>query len=159
MRPKVHTEKHVIQQSLFTIASGAIANQIICAGKAVPTLVTDVREGATVSAVYIEMWITSDDTTLGTTVITVERLAGNATFMLVGQAAALNSYTNKKNILHTQQGLTGSNLQYPSAVIKGWIKIPKGKQRFSLNDSLILNIFAQSNGLTGCGFFLYKEQY
>ncbi len=79
--------------------------------------------------------------------------------MAAGDAAALNAYDNKKNIIYTQIGLISDNLTYPMNVIKGWFKIPKGKQRMGLNDRWNLNIFAQSNGITGCGMFIFKEQY
>ncbi len=160
MRPRVHTEKHIVQVSLATVASGAISARTIAFGVVTPTATnTDVREGSIISAVYIEMWLTSDDAGSSTAIVTLERRSGNMVAMLVGQSAALNSYVNKKNILHTFMGLVPTNVQYPMPAIKGWFKIPKGKQRFGINDLLVLNIHGQSNGLTLCGFFVYKEQY
>ncbi len=160
MRPTVNTEKHFKQDSLFTLASGAISNRNIAVAVVAPAGGnTDVRVGCTISAVYCEMWLTSDDTAQGSVICTLEKVPGNAADMSVGNAAALHSYANKKNILHTQMGLLGPNTQYPMAVVKGWFKIPKGKQRFGLGDQLHFNIFAQSNGVQGCGFFLFKEQY
>ncbi len=162
MRPIIHTKKHYVQESFFTILSGAIRNDIVVNAIAEPdvTKAEDVIEGAIISAVYFEMWLTSDDGTLGTTIVTVEKLPGLGAgpLMASGDAAALQFYDNKKNVFYTQMGLVGSNAQYPSNVIKGWVKIPKSKQRFGLEDRLVLNILAQSNGLTGCGFALYKEQ-
>ncbi len=105
------------------------------------------------------MWLTSDDTAAGTAIVTLEKVPAGATAMTAAQSAALNDYPNKKNILHTQMGLLGPNTQYPMAVVKGWFKIPKGKQRFGLKDILSLNIHGQSNGLAGCGFFIFKEQF
>ncbi len=160
MRPRVHTEKHFSQRSLFSVASGAITNQIVLTAVAVPSSAAHVREGAIISALYVEMWLSSDDAASGTAIVTLEKVQGaTSVLMTTGEAGALNDYDNKKNIFHTQMGLLPSNVNYPMAVIKGWLKIPKGKQRFGLNDRLILNIFAQSNGVSGCGFFLYKEQY
>ncbi len=160
MRPKVHTEKHFNQKSLFTVASGAILNQTILTAVAVPSAAVQVREGCTISAIYIEMWFTSDDVSQGSVIVTLEKVPGATTALIaVGQIAALNDYINKKNILHTQMGLIGPNTQYPMQIVKGWFKIPKSKQRFGLNDRLVFSIFGQSNGVQGCGFFLYKEQY
>ncbi len=160
MRPVVNTEKHVPQFSLFAIAAGAISNLALAAAVAVPSVAVHVREGAKISAVYVEMWVTSDDAAAGTVIFTLEKVPGTQTvLMTAAQSAVLNDYPNKKNILHTQMGLIGSNVQYPMAVIKGWIKVPKSKQRFGLNDRLHLNIHAQSNGIAACGFALYKEQY
>ncbi len=161
MRPQVNTEKHIVQQSLFAVASGAITNLNIGRAIAVPTAAaTDLREGCRISAVYIEMWLSSDDVASGTAIVTLEKTPGTQTvFMTAAQSAALNAYPNKKNILHTFMGLLPNNVDYPMAVIKGWFKIPKGKQRFGIDDRLILNIHGQSNGVAGCGFFLYKEQF
>ncbi len=159
MRPVVNTEKHFDQFSLFAIASGAINNHVIATAVAVPASASQIREGAKISAVYVEMWITGDDAVTGSGVITLEKLDGGKTLMSAGNSGALNDYVNKKNIFHTQMGLFPSNTQNPIAVIKGWFKIPKSKQRFGLGDRLLLNLFAQSDGITGCGFFLYKEQF
>ncbi len=161
MRPKVHIEKHILQRSLFTIAGGAITNVNVATTVADPAAasVTDVREGCTISAVYLEFWIQTDDTVLGATVVTLEKLPSATPAMIAADSAALNAYPNKKNILYTQQGLTPGNVTFPMNVIKGWFKIPKGKQRFGLGDRLFLNILAQANGLNVCGVVLYKEQY
>ncbi len=159
MRPRVHTEKHIIQNSLFTIASGAISNRLIGAAVAAPSTLQDVREGSTISAVYAEMWVITDDAASGTVIVTLEKISSGGPLMTAADSALLNDYPNKKNILYTQMGLIAPNVQYPTNVIKGWLKIPKGKQRFSLGDQLRLNIHAQSNGISACGFFIYKEQF
>lgn len=160
MRPVINTEKHIFQQSLTTVASGAIANiTIIDAIAAAPSAAQQVREGSKVSAIYLELWVTGDDAVQSTAIITLEKRSGTTTAMAVGQSAALNTYLNKKNILHTFMGLIPPNTQYPMATLKGWFKIPKGKQRFGLGDKLVLNVHGQSDGLQFCGFYLYKEQF
>ncbi len=159
MRPRVNTQKHIVQQSTFVVASGAISNRTISNAVAAPTGSNQVREGAIISAVYCEMWLTSDDATQGSSIVTLEKLPAGATAMAAGQSASLDTYTNKKNIFHTQMGLTPPNVQHPMAAVKGWFKIPKGKQRQGLGDVMYLNVHGQSNGLQACGFFLYKEQF
>ncbi len=162
MRPVVNTEKHYIQVSLSSIASGALLATKLIEAEQTPAAAApeEVREGAKISAVYIEMWIQTDDAALGSSIITIEKLSGAAdSNMAAGDSAALNSYDNKKNIFYTQMGLTPNNVTYPTMVVKGWFKIPKSKQRFGLQDRLMLNVHAQSNGLTICGFATFKEQY
>ncbi len=159
MRPTINTEKHYVQASLFAVASGAITKRNIVEAIETRTSDSHVRIGAVITSVYVEMWLTSDDTAAGTAIVTLEKVPAGATAMTAAQSAALNDYPNKKNILHTQMGLLGPNTQYPMAVVKGWFKIPKGKQRFGLKDILSLNIHGQSNGLAGCGFFIFKEQF
>ncbi len=138
-------------------------NDIIVDAKAAPdaAVFQEVKEGAKISAVYVELWITSDDAALGTTIWTLEKLPGLGAgpLMAAGDAAALQSYDNKKNIFHTQMGLVPGNVgAAPSMIVRGWFKIPKSKQRFGLEDRLVSNLFAQGNGLTGCGIAIYKEQ-
>ncbi len=159
MRPVINTEKHYLQVSLGTVASGAITAITLAQAVAAPTTLAQVREGAVISAIYIEMWITGDDAVQGTSIVTLEKLPGSATAMTTTESAALGAYDNKKNVFFTQMGLTPPNTQYPMASVKGWFKIPKGKQRFGLEDSLVLNIHGQSDGVTFCGFATYKEQY
>ncbi len=161
MRPTINTEKHVVQHSLFAVASGAITGLSIVFARASPVAAVpqDVREGSRISAVYVEMWLSSDDAASGTAIVTLERLPGGVVNMTAASSASLDAYVNKKNILHTFMGLLPSNVQYPMASIKGWIKIPKGKQRFGISDRLVLNVHGQSNGVSGCGFMIFKEQY
>ncbi len=150
----------MVQQSLAAVASGAITPITIAfAVAAHPATLTEVREGSKITAVYVEMWISSDDAAQGTAIVTLEKRTGNMTAMTAAQSGALNSYVNKKNILHTFMGLVPTNVQYPMSAIKGWVKIPKGKQRFGLQDILVLNVHGQSNGASFCGQFIYKEQY
>ncbi len=159
MKSPIHSTKHIVQNSLFAVASGAINNAtlITAVDVAAKNTVTEVEEGCLIKAIYVEFWFTGDDAVAGTGIFTLEKISSNGPSMTVAQAGALMDYPNKKNILFTQMGLMPPNTQYPMAVIKGWIKIPRGKQRFGLGDRLMLNMFAQSDGLTGCGFAIYKE--
>ncbi len=162
MRPVVNTEKHYLQVSLATVAAGAISNTKLIEAVAAPgaTEPDEVREGAKISAVYIEMWIQTDDAALGSSIVTIEKLSGAANDnMTAAESASLNSYDNKKNIFFTQMGLTPNNVTFPMASVKGWFKIPKSKQRFGLQDRLMINVHGQSNGLNFCGFAIFKEQY
>ncbi len=161
MRPVINTEKHIIQVSLSTIAAGAVTNFVFGTAVAVPTsALGDLREGCKISAIYLEMWIQTDDATLGSSIVTVEKVSGAVTtLMTAAESAALGSYDNKKNIFYTQMGLTPNNVSYPMASVRGWFKIPKSKQRFGLGDRIVVNIHAQSNGLNVCGFGTYKEQF
>ncbi len=161
MRPRVHAEKHIVQFSLAAVGAGAIINQLLVLGKqtVTSTVPAHVREGSTISAIYIEMWGTSDDAAAGTTIVTLEKLAGGLASMNTTDSGALNGYDNKKNVLHTFMGLLGPNVQVPMPLVRGWFKIPKGKQRFGIEDKLHLNIHGQSNGMSVCGFCIYKEQY
>ncbi len=161
MRPRINTVKHIVQDSLFTVAGGGITPRLQCQAVNVTAAnnPNEVREGAIISAVYLEYWVTSDDTNMSTVVVTLEKKNVNQTAMTVGASAALHSYDNKKNILAIHQGLFNANPGVAQSVFREWIKIPKSKQRFGLGDQLVINFFAQTIGLNACGFTLYKEQY
>ncbi len=159
VKPMVHSIKHYQQNSLFTIAAGAIANQDIVRAVAVLNInaAFEVLEGSSVKAVYIEFWLNTNDTTPGSNIVVVEKLVGGATPIAAGQIAALNSYVNKKNVLWTGMGLTNQNTSTAIPVLRQWIKIPKSKQRFGLDDRLQISFFAQTGTLKACGFATYKE--
>ncbi len=160
MRPTINTEKHIVNNSIGTVAASAINPLTIAFAVAThPATVSEVREGAKISAVYIEMWVTSGDGSQGSCIITLEKRTGNMVAMTTAQSAALGDYVNKKNVLHTFQGLLAPNTREPMAAIHGWFKIPKGKQRFGLQDILVLNIHGQGSAVNFCGFMVFKEQY
>lgn len=159
MRPRVNTEKHILQFSPTTVGLGAISNVLAVHAVAAPALSRDVREGAIVSAIYVEFWIHSDDAAAGSTVVTLEKVPALATPMTYAQSIVLNDYSNKKNILYTSQGLVPPNVQSGLPLIRGWFKIPKGKQRFGLGDKIIINISGISNGVVYCGHLQFKEQF
>ncbi len=159
VRPIIHSTKHYKQDSLFAVTGGTLVTKTIinAVDVAAKTSVNEVEEGASIKAVYLEYWITGDDAVQGTAIVTVEKLPAAASTMTAAQSALLQDYPNKKNVLHTFMGLMPPNTQYPSAVLKGWFKIPKGKQRFGLGDKLVVNFHGQSDGLSACGFAIYKE--
>ncbi len=160
VRPTVHSVKHFHQETLSTVASGAIGVRTLAHAVNVRSATdTDVAEGAQIKAVFIEMWVTTDDATQGSAVISLEKVQANNTAMAYGESLALHDYDNKRNIFYITQGLVPPNIQSGIPFLRGWFKIPKGKQRFALGDTLYLNITAPSNGLVLCGVILFKEYY
>ncbi len=159
MRPRVNTRKHIVQFSLGSTASGAITKLKLAESVAAPAATDEVVVGSIISAMYIEMWITSDDAAAGTTIATFQKKPPGAGNMTAAQSALLNDYDGKSSVLETHMGLLGPNVQVPIPVFKHWVKIPKGKQRMELGAQLVLNLHGQSNGLSFCGFVIYKEQY
>ncbi len=152
--------KHYVQFSLANVVGGAITKLAIVDATDLQdvTAASEVIEGSIVKAVYIELWVTSDDVTQSSGIITLEKKMAQSPAMTAAQSALLMKYPNKKNVLYTTMGLyapkTGAN---PIPVIRQWFKIPKGKQRFGFDDQLNLNVHAQSDGVNLCGFATYKE--
>ncbi len=161
MKPVISSRKHVVQHTQFTVASAATINHIIV--NAVETSAVnashEVIEGTVIKAVYIERWLfTSEDTGVGASfVFIVEKVPADAADPTFTNMGLLDSYSNKKNILYTSQGLLGLASTNPTPVIRQWIKIPKGKQRFGLGDQLKITIAAiGANDVIGCGLAIYK---
>ncbi len=161
VRPTVNSVKHYNQFSPTTIVAGAISNLSIIDAVALVDVsdADEVREGAIIKAVYIEIWLTSDDAAQASFQAILEKIPAGATPPTFSIANSLTAYDNKKNIFYVTRGLGSTTTGTPIPVIRGWYKIPKGKQRFGLGDTLRLDLSAIANGLTFCGFFLFKEYF
>ncbi len=160
VRPVVHSTKHYVQFPLdqITTASRQAITLAQAVGGTVANLSTEVVEGSSIKAVYVELWL-QNQSNLGESIVTVCKDTNDGQGPTFAQMASLFTYVNKKNILFTHQGLTTNDSQGPPLnIIRGWIKIPKGKQRFGLGDRLLLSISnTSSNNLDRCGFAIYKE--
>ncbi len=159
VKPMVHSTKHIVNNSLFAISAGAITNiqPVVAVNVSDKNLATEVEEGCSIKAIYVEQWLMANSATKGSGVVTVEKLPAGAPLMTAAQSAALDAYPNKKNILFTSQGLYPPNTQNPLPVLRHWIKIPKGKQRFGLGDKLLINMLNQTEGTVACGLSIFKE--
>ncbi len=158
MRAPIHSQKHYVQVSLATVLAGAGLNTTIVHGVAIGNVNQpfEVTEGATVKAVFVEMWVRTGDTAPGTSLLTLVKTVDNGT-MVFADAVNLNDYGNKKNILYHTQGLINDQDSTATPFLRAWFKIPKGKQRFGLGDKLSLHIAAQALDNHVCGFMTYKE--
>ncbi len=159
MRTPIHSVKHFTQRTLATVTIGAINEFTIATAVVAPDAnnANEVTEGSEVRAVYVEMWYTGDDAVQSSVLATIEKRPSGLTAMTFAQGQSLFTYPNKKNILYTTMGLVPPNTQSGVPLIRQWIKIPKGKQRFGLGDTLVLNSSGISDGANICGFMLYKE--
>ncbi len=160
MKPIIHSTKHIVQAPFSQITTGIRENIVIASAveSTVANLANEVEEGSNIKAVFVEMWL-QNSANDGHQILILEKVpisSGGATFANMG---ALFSYVNKKNILFTHEGLSANDgVGNPLPVIRQWIKIPKGKQRMGLGDSLVLTISnPSSNNLNRCGVFIYKE--
>ncbi len=163
MRAVINSVKHIIQITPTTTAAGAVQKITLCEGTGQGDLpannVVEVRAGAVVKAVYCELWITGDGTesSSSTWIFRVRPPGeGNMTF---GEINALQGFVGKNTVLFSGQGLVPPNTQHPMSIFKGWIKIPKGKQRIPLGGQLEIVVSSITNGVTVCGLFIYKEYF
>ena len=158
MRAIINSIKHYFHTPSTVIVSGAqlaiVLVNALAKGAARATAVS-VEEGCIVKAVYLEYWI-AGATALNTAAWCVVKRPAGVVGPTAAQMANLGSYPNKKNIFHAGEGLVPANGNTLS-IYKGWIKIPKGKQRFGLGDLLQVNIAAVGTTVNVCGLTVYKE--
>jgi len=160
VRPVVHSIKHYVQLPISQITTGV--REVLPIARAMErsdvNTASEIAEGSIIKACYFEMWLQNEGT-LGEFIMTITKDIEDATGPTFTEQAALFSYTNKKNVLYTTQGLTSNDgVSGPVNIIRGWIKIPKSKQRFGLGDKINMNISnVSSNDLVRCGFALFKE--
>ncbi len=155
------TIKHMVNSESQTITAGTAIN-IEIAQAVVQNLVvnnTDVVEGSVIKTCHIEMWLKSN-ASAGTNCkfqAILEKLPAGATAITFTQMNNLATYPNKKNVLYSTQGIIGDLTTQSIPMFRDWYSIPKGKQRFGLDDRLMLTISATTGDIRRCGLFIYKE--
>ncbi len=158
MRPPIQSVKHIVQHAGVAVAQGVNTPFVeVTAVKDYEGSPIECPVGAVIKAIYVEAWILSDTTAFGNCVLSVEKRKGGQVAMTAGQSTTLDSYPNKANIFYVTQGLTPPNTSNPMPFIRQWIKIPKGKQRMALGDSISVNIGAIVLQLEVCGLSIYKH--
>ncbi len=159
VRPMVHSKKHYVQKSIATVTGGVVdSTNIIVAveGQSIGA-VHEVTEGSTVKACYVEMWARSGSATPASGQMIIYKRGSDSSGPSATDMAALGDWDNKKNILYTTMGLINDNDADAIALFKGWVKIPKSKQRFGLGDRLAMAVFTPTVDFQVCGMFIYKE--
>ncbi len=162
MRAVIHSKKHYNQLSQGTVSQGAILNtEVLKSIEGASSTPAEVVEGASVKAVWVEYWIqNASASVVGSFTAGLYKLPGTGVALNATTSAALHDYANKKNILYTTQALAPTTDSGLMLVFKGWIKIPKGKQRMGLGDKVLW--FMRNNNATAldihfCGLFIFKE--
>ncbi len=159
MRAVIQTVKHILQHQAGTVAQGAVnPYATVTATKAYAGSSVECPVGAVIKAVYVELWVLSDTTAFGNIIVTVEKRVAAATAMTAAQSTALDAYPNKNNIFYSTQGLTPPNTANPVPFIRQWIRIPKGKQRMSLGDVIVVTIGGIVNAQEFCGLTILKHR-
>ncbi len=159
VKPKVHSTKHYVQTSIETVTGGAVTNKIIALAVAVAdkNTVNEIEEGADIKAIYHEYWLRSASTTAASGQAILYKTEGDTATPSTTEMAALGDWVNKKNIMYTTMGLYNDQDSLAIPIYKGWLPIPKGKQRFGLGDGFRLSVFSPTVDLHLCGFSLFKE--
>ncbi len=160
VRPMVHSNKHYVQVTFSTVLTLARNAETLvnAVGRQDANVGTEVVEGSTVKAVFLELWAegTTADQFFTFIIVKLPGGLGNPTFT---EMTDLYTWDNKKNILFTSQALASNDgVGNPLPLFRGWIKIPKGKQRFGLGDTLSFLLASRGDAsINYCGFATYKE--
>ncbi len=159
----INSNKHYVPRTNVSLASGSGLSVDVIDTVVAPAVsnAEDVRQGAVIKAVHLEYWIWGGGTTGQDTqfVMIVEKVPSGAGAATAAEMLNLGSYDNKKNILFSTQGVIGAGVDGSQAIplIRNWVLIPKGKQRFGLGDKLAVGFTPVGTALQICGMATYKE--
>ncbi len=159
VRPIVHSTKHYVQHSLATATGGAVLNGQIAVAVDVgaKNIPAECEEGNSIKAIYVENWIRAGSTTPSSGQFIIYKKGGDTTNPSATDMANLHDWDNKKNIFYTTMGLFNDQNAAAIPVAKEWFKVPKGKQRMGLGDSLNWAFFCPTIDCHSCGFETFKE--
>ncbi len=152
--------KHYVQHTLQQVATGTVITNVEVRAEPIASVANanHVSEGSIVDAIFLEYWI-SGTFNIGSFVVMVEKSQAQLSVPAFTEMAALHNYENKKNILFVSQGLMAEDNANPMPVLRQWIKIPRGKQRFGLEDELRVSLASLgAEDLQFCGFATYKSK-
>ncbi len=161
--PPIVSIKHYHHQANTQVASGGILRidpVAAIANTSLPTVTNEVMEGAIIKAVYVEMWVKGEGASDADTQfnLAIYKNPGGTNNMLIADIINLMAYDNKKNVLFASQGVIGGiGGGQAVPVIRQWVKIPNGKQRFGLKDKFTVALASTGQTMQVCGLMVYKE--
>jgi len=160
VKPQIHSKKHIVQYPQDTIPMGTVrATELVKAEVGAGAVASEIEIGSLVKAIYIEVWVNGDGAQFGSQILIVEKTNQSSPSATFSDLANLYAYANRAQVLFTTEGLVGDSNSNPIPLIRQWIKIPKGKQRFAQGDRLILTVSSQADDLQICGMSIYKEYF
>ncbi len=161
MLAPINSIKHYVQIENAVIASAAVgASEIVDAKEQnAQSAASDVVEGSVIKAIYLEIWIKSNASATEDTKfqLIIEKIPQAGVAPTFTEMNNLQTYKNKKNVLFFSQGVIGDGTTQAIPVVRQWFKIPKGKQRFGLDDRFLVTVSATAFAINRCGFAVYKE--
>ena len=160
MKAPINSSKHIVQTTLTSVAINTVLNIDLARVEANaaldPGTATEIGQGTIIKAVFLEYWLLGDGQQPTTMTAMIEKTVNNSNGITTGAAAILHTYINKKNLFEIHQGIIGDANSNPIPIFRGWVKIPKGKQRFGIGDGLVFSIRGITETTNVCGFAIYK---
>jgi len=162
LKSPINSTKHYVQWTVTPVSVGTtVVEPIAVAIEATSANTsTEVRSGATVKAVYVELWVIGQsDSASGNVLVSFYKKPGVGVKITQAEHIALHTYDNKKNVMYHTQGITNDGVANATPFVRQWFKVPRGKQRMGLNDALQLAISTEAEAVNYCGFATYKEYF
>ncbi len=160
----INSIKHYVHRTNLVRTSGQVLEEVLADAVTVSSEGSnslDVTEGSLVKAIHMDYWVLNDGAsgTITQFVAILEKIVSNQIGPTAAQLANLGAYPNKKNILYSFQGNLGAAIDGQASLpfIRGWFKIPRGKQRMGLGDRLVLSVLSTGESIAVCGLCTYKE--
>ncbi len=160
----INSIKHYVSQTNILRTAGQVLEFVVSDAVAVANAganAQDVTEGSLVKAVHMDFWVIDVGASGADSQVTaiLEKIPANQIGPTLAQLANLGAYINKKNILYSFQGVLGAAVDGQATLpfIRGWFKIPLGKQRMGLGDRLVLSVVSIEESIRVCGLTTYKE--
>ncbi len=148
-----------IENAVVADAARRTMVAVVAVGQNLVTATNHVVEGSIVKACYFEMWF-KGNAVAGTEdkfQLVIEKVIADQDSITFTQMNNLMAYPNKKNVLFTSQGVTGDLTTASIPIVRNWVKIPKGKERFGLGDSLVISVSTTGATANVCGLNVFKE--
>ncbi len=162
MQAPINSIKHYVGQPKFDVALGTSTTLEIVDVVAAPVSPDreKVKEGSVIKAIFFEFWMVTNGG-VGTSsqfVMTIEKSPSGVIDPAFSDMLNLGGYKNKKNILYSSQGILSSDsVAQAVPLIRDWLKIPKGKQRFGSSDRMLITFASVDSAMSVCGISTYKE--
>ncbi len=157
MKQVINSDKHYVHLPVIAITSGNVSTfELVDVDNSLASA-SDVRVGAVVKAVFLELWADSPTSSKTINSAVLKRPSG-ASAPSIANLGNMGAYINKKNVFMFHQGLAPSNGNVVP-LFREWILIPKGKQRMGLGDSIVVTTGATGATMNICGFATFKEYF
>ncbi len=159
----INSVKHYVHRTNAEFASGAASSLTLVNSVVAPATGTaaDVKEGSIVKAIHLEYWLqaTGATDTNCQFIVIIYKAPSAVDNISAAELLNLGAWDNKKNILYSTQGVLGAGIDgnQAVAVLRNWLLIPKGKQRFGLADRLVVSFEPVGTTMNICGLATYKE--
>ncbi len=157
----VHRLKHIVDNN-STVSAGVTLPTVLILGRDAPVIAAtrEVETGSKVHGIFLNVQIQGNQISSGGIpniyMAVYKSKGGNIPTI---DPTATGSNPDKSNIIHQEMGMFQSDSVdgNPKTLFKGVIVIPKGLQRFGLDDELVMTLRSTAINYKNCSQCIYKE--